>query len=624
MQILSSVFTLCIIVLMISSVMANGEGLTNASLNNIFNQEALQSLLIKVTTTPPSNLRSITTNNKEQPIFQLPSQFQVDFILEGRGPSTSEGATPSSFNKNPYRGRAIVKSVDGGKKTFVKLHAISRHHNQGHKKRSIYFDSDMFSYTQEEHHHEGNSTKRTVPTAPVAFHSLFEALRDAYFISEEVPIFDSASSRLCPPKTMNRLAVFFEHQHYMLCFEKTGASQPAIVAQIESLKYIIGQEFIVEIVNVKTEPNTKVRGGTLAMAINTGSSGLPITEERLLDEKAEQNFPKVPQPFEKTATDKALLQVNNKPTEAFFLNSHSLVCKLSWLRGSKCQENRILEAKKKICFFLHGAGQWPEDKGEPVNNFSPYWGPVAEYTPQCSERWFIREETKYRGWDNPDLQRSYCDLLLLNHLPNRKANGTMVKDAVIFAHSMGNLILAAAIKNGVCSIDQKSVSWYDIQGPIRGTHAIERLQEICSQKTSFTNPSFTKFIAQKGGYCIGPDNPKPYPTYETLHPHYKGISDLEPIARKYIKGQMCGISSFGLNTYYSPALQLFSMLIDYKESNDGLVPFSSCVIDDNSKFSENYKDGFYKVAANHADGTCMNGDAWFGSAKPCSFYSGKI
>jgi len=605
MQLFYTSFGVLVVALLLASMLMNGEG---SFINNSLSEEALRKLLIKASTT-----KQITRSAQRQSILlNIPNQFQMDFVLEHRAPTEE---------KHMYKGRAIVSNSDKGN-SRIKVHAISRHAQKGTKKRSIYFDSDMFAYTKEDHHEkdEAKSQKIIVPTSPVAFHSLFEALeKGAYFISEEVPIFDSAPSRLCPPKTMNRLAVFFEHQHYMLCFEKTGASQPVIVAQIESLKYIIGQEFIVEIVNVKTESNTRVRGGS--MAINTGSSGLPITEEQLMDEKAVENFPKTPQSFKKPSTEQELLKKTSKPTEAFFLNSKSHVCTLPWTKGDNCKTVVRAAEDKKICFFLHGAGQWPKDKGEPVNNFPSYWGPVTDYTPQCSERWYIREETKYRGWDNPDLQRTYCDLLLLNHLPDRKVNGTVVKNAIIFTHSMGNLILAAAIKNGVCSVDKKTVSWYDVQGPLRGTPAIDILYQICNHTITFKDPSVTKFIGEEGGYCSA-ENLVPYEAYRTLHPKYKGLSDLEPIIKSHIKGQMCGTSSFGLSTLYSFALELFSIYIDYKEPNDGLVPFSSCGLGEN--FGSHFSDGNYQVAANHADGTCMNGDAYFGPSKPCSYYSGKI
>jgi len=46
---------------------------------------------------------------------------------------------------------------------------------------------------------------------------------------------------------------------------------------------------------------------------------------------------------------------------------------------------------------------------------------------------------------------------------------------------MGTMILSAAIKNGVCSIDKDTVSWYDVMGPIHGSKAALFLKEICGK-----------------------------------------------------------------------------------------------------------------------------------------------
>ncbi len=104
---------------------------------------------------------------------------------------------------------------------------------------------------------------------------------------------------------------------------------------------------------------------------------------------------------------------------------------------------------------------------------------MSYYTPQCSERWFIREETKLRGWDNADLQKSFCDILLMKHLPDKISTDNVVKNTIIFAHSMGNLILGAAIKNGVCSLEKETVSWYNVMGPVKGSKAAIVLKDIC-------------------------------------------------------------------------------------------------------------------------------------------------
>ena len=262
--------------------------------------------------------------------------------------------------------------------------------------------------------------------------------------------------------------------------------------------------------------------------------------------------------------------------------------------------------------------------GPPLKEeYELYWGPVADYTPQCSERWFIREETKNRGWDNMELQQSFCDFMLLKHIPKYanqlNATDNTVRNVIVFAHSMGNLIIAGALKNNLCKIDKETVSWYNLMGPMKGTKAVSVLKEVCENKVSIITPSVAKFVASKAGYCLDKST-KVYPTYETLQTTFEGISELESIAQPYIKGQMCGTSSTGLNSYYSPALGFLSKMVNFGEPNDGLVGISSCMIGNSSQFSSSHLSQHYITEANHADATCRFGDAWFGSVKPCSYF----
>ena len=134
------------------------------------------------------------------------------------------------------------------------------------------------------------------------------------------------------------------------------------------------------------------------------------------------------------------------------------------------------------------------------------------------------------------------------------------------------------------------------------------------------SPDVEKMIASKGGYC---NKDLPYPAYDTLHPNYKGIDELENVAQTFVTGQMCGTSSYGLTSMYSAPLELFSKVVGYGENNDGLVGYSSCALN-SENFTSDFRSQFYSVEANHVDGTCRTGDAWFGSAKPCSFYVGKM
>jgi len=126
----------------------------------------------------------------------------------------------------------------------------------------------------------------------------------------------------------------------------------------------------------------------------------------------------------------------------------------------------------KTCIFLHGAGQ-TQDR-PPTTRFRQYWGHIEQFTSQCSTHWFNHHDTTYRGFDDPILTSGYCTVAALG--PN--SQGNVIKDTIVFTHSMGNLIFASALKQGVCSLDSSS-SWYAVSPPLYGTKAINEIEQVC-------------------------------------------------------------------------------------------------------------------------------------------------
>lgn len=66
---------------------------------------------------------------------------------------------------------------------------------------------------------------------------------------------------------------------------------------------------------------------------------------------------------------------------------------------------------------------------------------------------FVSFNTVDNGWDSSDLQDYVCEAL-----SGRTANGTqgVISNTVIVGHSTGNLILAAALLAGKCTLDSTS------------------------------------------------------------------------------------------------------------------------------------------------------------------------
>jgi len=126
----------------------------------------------------------------------------------------------------------------------------------------------------------------------------------------------------------------------------------------------------------------------------------------------------------------------------------------NWWRKQRPPLTRQLAPKKyqKKCVFLHGAGETHPANTPTSDSYESYWGKVKQYLPQCNETVFIKEDTVNRGWKDTGVQRRYCDVA-------SGYTGT-ISNVIIFAHSMGNLILAGAIENGACSMDTSTTKWY--------------------------------------------------------------------------------------------------------------------------------------------------------------------
>jgi len=268
----------------------------------------------------------------------------------------------------------------------------------------------------------------------------------------------------------------------------------------------------------------------------------------------------------------------------------------------------------KDCFFIHGAGVLPDDfKTANVGGIGSkeYWGNMEKFTPQCATRHFIHMDTTNRGWDNPATMDEVCDFI------SQGSGNTIISNAVIFSHSMGNLIVAAAIHNGVCDIDDSS-SWYNSQGPMLGSRAAKYVTEGCQDPLSAVRIG----AAATGWWCDPNNNWEAYPSYQSMDPP---IEDLEHVIQNKMKGALCGSDSWGLHTLHAPALALIDLITGFGEKNDGMVAVSDCTYTHESKFStSDHKKLFYKPIVNHADGTCQNGDGWWGSdRKPCSWFKGK-
>lgn len=245
--------------------------------------------------------------------------------------------------------------------------------------------------------------------------------------------------------------------------------------------------------------------------------------------------------------------------------------------------------------------------------------------PFCSSFEFVHQDTQTRGWDNDDLQRAYCDAAACGTLGpthgcsamRTGGNGTVIKGAAVFSHSMGNLIFAAALQNKLCTLDS-SADWYSANAPWLGSEAVPWLINICNGSW-YEKP--LQWLAEELTFCEGNKTSR---AYMSLAPGYPGLVGLQKVAKDQLSGQMCGSSALGLGSEYSAPLEALSVAVGYPGPNDGMVTTSSCFLP-GITYSQNYSAKYYVSTTNHADGCCRNGNGYFGDdqRRPCGWYKAR-
>lgn len=273
--------------------------------------------------------------------------------------------------------------------------------------------------------------------------------------------------------------------------------------------------------------------------------------------------------------------------------------------ATKYRSTLLKRKQRKHCLFIHGAGERPPsdtyiDKGAlPI-----YWGSYIEsYTPQCLTRRFMWYNSIDRGWDDTKTQQMFCEFAVGN-------SSRPISDTMIFTHSLGNLVVAAAFHRRFCQFDHRTSVWYAIQAPWRGSKVSNELHTLCSKKNFETH--ITYIVLRDLHYCKRNSN-HPSQAYVTLNTSYvspTGVSfnDLIQTARRYISGAVCGTSAFGMDLSFSMSarLHLVSAYTQLSLPNDGLVAFESCNI--KGDFDIRPSSRYYKGHFNHAEGTCRFGE----------------
>lgn len=281
-----------------------------------------------------------------------------------------------------------------------------------------------------------------------------------------------------------------------------------------------------------------------------------------------------------------------------------------WSRALASQKARFAARGTKACIFLHGAGQTEDLPAQ--NSFPEYWGKVDEIATQCSSTTFVRANTQDFAWDHKPLMQKYCDTALRA----TGATGTTINNAIIFTHSMANLIFSGALASGLCSLGS-GANWWSVSGPIMGSRVCDVLTTVCRGD----HPSQAlELLVKSMDACSGSEA---NPSYKSMQENFPDSFKLALAGFPKRAGLMCGDTPLGLSTVDSVGLSILAQLAQLDSgANDGMVDLDNCSPGFSGTWSSNAGDSNYKPAANHGDTTCRHGDGWFGSDRmPCTWYA---
>ena len=295
--------------------------------------------------------------------------------------------------------------------------------------------------------------------------------------------------------------------------------------------------------------------------------------------------------------------------------------------------------------FVHGVGERYDMKRLPpyTTSMATYWGSTylrQSSLPCCSSVRFARIDTLEYGWNDKEPQIQFCraaaatagstnsTAVYVSPFTNDSVNAEQraektIQDLIVVSHSMGNIIVAAALSNGYCNFG-KSVKWASVQGPWRGSKAVDSVASKCKRGKGILSKlgdvtldpllQFLGYCPLSRGHLSLRRTPK-VASKEPLLSSYSSpiVSSVWKAYDKYVSAVLCGTSTIGLMSEFSvltTSAKLVGGLVSSK--SDGFVEYSSCSSGHIASFSSSYKDKFYVANVNHVDGTFRNGNGWWG------------
>ncbi|CAH0484286.1 unnamed protein product [Peronospora farinosa] len=268
---------------------------------------------------------------------------------------------------------------------------------------------------------------------------------------------------------------------------------------------------------------------------------------------------------------------------------------------------------KRPCVFIVGLTSH-KDHGLTNDDKYKYFGDeLDEHTPCCSRRQYISLNAKEHHWNSTWFQQSLVDMILQVSSTSDKGKRT-VKDTIIIAHSMANLILSGAIANKKVILDP-STSWVASSAPMTGSMGANYIQDKCSSGRGIVS----KIIDLLGKCPVNAGQKSLF--YKHSDHSCKQLDDsyiaAQAAYKAHVTGVICSRSFTGL---VSTRLALYALageiLPHHSRENDGIVEYESCAgglpFD---TFQSTYKSSRYISELNHVDTSFRNGDGLFGDSK---------
>ncbi|KAG2877416.1 hypothetical protein PC114_g23644 [Phytophthora cactorum] len=286
-----------------------------------------------------------------------------------------------------------------------------------------------------------------------------------------------------------------------------------------------------------------------------------------------------------------------------------------WSFGSTACE---CKSTPRPCLFIHGENNEKEEKA--LQTKSDKFGDMTDRAPCCSTIKYASLDTKTVRWTDETLQETVCKHAL-SMSESSEADEGLIKDTILVTHSMGALIVAGAVANEKCSIDN-STTWVSMSAPMNGTMASNYVQDICTDDDTqaFRNiltllgkcpvGAGMKSIAYMGG------------KYSTMALN-KAYVAAQKVYRKHVSAAMCSNDDIGtVSIDQTSYLYLGSKIEHGTNEHDGMVTFESCRGGlPETQFSDSYEDRFYVSKCNHADTAFLHGDSYFrDTIKPVNWF----